>query len=305
MKPERLTGAVVKTVTPYTNEGMIDFEGFCRYVSWAVSQGAQSMIVPSDVGDYDHLSFNEKTKLVRVAKEAAGENAAVIATLMPGDESITDQINAYALAGADGYNIRYPGADDDTLKQVFAEAVWAGAEFIVLQDFKAGGFDMNRGGNAAGISEDLILELLEKYGQFKSLMISLPLNLTGSKCSSLKKKAGDRINIIADTATDQFLEQIDRGAEGFTTGILISQFNNIYNWFVSGKIEEARNLFFEILRAIVWTKQYVDREPYFYQRYLQKKGLISMISFRTDRYIDEYMIRYGEEMLAIAEETEK
>ncbi|MBQ4253251.1 MAG: hypothetical protein II712_00345, partial [Erysipelotrichaceae bacterium] len=138
---------------------------------------------------------------------------------------------------------------------------------------------------------------------FRSVMISLPLNLTGSKCSSLKRKAGERINIIADTATDQFLEQMDRGAEGFTTGVLIRQFNNIYSWFKAGKIEEARSLFFEIIRVIVWTKQYVDREPYFYQLYLKNKGIITDIAYRSERYIDEYMVRYGNEMYAIAEET--
>lgn len=304
MRPERLTGAVVKTVTPYRN-GQVDYEGFRRYITWAVNEGAESFIIPSDVGDFDKLSFEEKTQLVRTAAEASACKALILATVVPAEQSVSQQVEAYLKAGATGANIRFPGADDETVRNAVCDAAAAGAEFIMLTDFKAGGFDMNRGGAAPGISQDLILELLEEHPQFKAVMISLPLNMTGAKCSLLKKAAGERINIVADTATDQFLEQIDRGAEGFTTGVLVHQFNRIYSLYTSGNVEEARSLFFELLRVIVWTKQYVDREPYFYQLYLKNKGLIEEIGYRTERYIDEYMIRYGDEMYVIAEETEK
>ncbi len=307
MKLERCTGTVVKAVTPYDEKGSVDLEAFRRYLSFVTAKGAKSVLLFTDLGDGKYLSQEEKEALVHTAAETAGEKAMVIATLLPGDLSIKEQTVKFLNCGADAVNLQYPASSEEELKANVKEAEEAGAEYIVVTDFKSGGFDMNFGGRGkpVGLNEDWVISVFNEIEAFKSVILSVPLNVCNQKCTKLTKGTDSRLNVIADTATDQFLEQTDRGAEGFTTGILVSTFNRIYTLFTSGNVEEARKIFFKVLRVIVWTKQYVDREPYLYQLYLQDQGLLNHISYRTERYIDEYMVRYGKEMAELAEETEK
>ena len=305
MKRERCTGAVVKTITPYDTEGKIDLQAFRRYIGYVKAEGAETILVPSEIGDLDLLSFEERQALVRAAAEEAGDQALIAAQVTACEISPEDQTKAYLALGADAVCLRMRFTSAEEYEAAADAVIGAGAQHVILTDYGPGGFDMNTGTKrAAGIPADEILKLFETRKEVKGVIIAVPLNETGSKCSLLAEKTGHQLNIIADTATDQIPEQIDRGAEGFTTGLFVRVFIRICELFKKDR-EEGRKLFFSFLRVIVWTKQYVDREPYLYQLYLKNAGIIPVISYRTERYIDEYMERDGAEMEELARETEK
>ena len=175
---------------------------------------------------------------------------------------------------------------------------------MFLMDYGPGGFDMNTGARrAAGIPADEILKLHQTRPAVKGVIISIPLNETGSKCTKLRAQSG--LNIIADTASDQMPEQIDRGAEAFTTGAFVRVVRTICQKFAGAERETGRKLFFDFLRVIVWTKQGKPRESYLNQLYLTEKGILDRIGFRRQETIDEYMERYGREMVCLALECEK
>ena len=306
MKKERITGALVKTVTPYDGEGRVDIETFARYIAFVKAEGAESILVPSVLGDSDLLTFEEKLSLVKCAVQTAGDTAMIIAEVSGEEVPAGKQAEEYLKAGADAVCLRYRFTTEEEYEALVDEVIKAGAEYVVLTDYGPGGFDMNTGARrAAGIPFDEIVKLYETREQVKSVIISVPLNETGSKCTRLCEKTDHKLNIIADTATDQIPEQIDRGAEAFTTGAFVKVFNAIYKQFTGEDKEAGRKLFFTFLRVIVWTKQGKPRESYLTQLYLQEKGMIPCVSFRREVKIDEYMERYGREMVTLAVETEK
>lgn len=306
MKQSKCTGAVVSAITPYRHNLNIDFAAFGRYIEHMAAEGAGSIIVPGRLSDTDQLSMEERGLLVQTAARVAGKKACVIATVQPGQLSAGEQTAFYLEKGADAVNIHYPSGDIPALKEAVAQASAAGAEHILLTDSKSGGFDMNSIAKGVrppvGIPDDAILELFREVPALKGLIISLPLNECGPKTSRLKKALGERINIIADTATDQMPEQLERGAEGFITGAFPKLFNRLFDAHAQGGYAAMRPLFFRFLPVIVWTKQYIHREPYLYQRYLQDAGIIPNVSFRTPRPLDRYMVLYGEEMLKLVKE---
>ena len=274
----------------------------------ADDKSSRCVVLPTLQGDLDHLTAEERTALVRAAAEAIGDRAMIAATVAPCEVSAGEQAEAYLKAGADAINLRYPTNDADAFRTAMADVVAAGADYVIVTDHKSGGFDMNMMGKGprqpAGLPLDLVSELFAAYPQFKSLIVALPLNECGPKTSKLLAATDNKLNIITETATDQFLEHLYRGAEGFVTGAFVRIFTKICDLHAQGGEEAARPLFFDMLRAIVWTKQYVDREPWLYQNYLANKGIFAGVSFRTERYYDEYMIRYGMEMLALVDSIE-
>lgn len=308
MKLTKCTGAVTYTVTPYCASGTVDEIALRKYLTFIADEGAKTVVLPTIQGDIDYLRFEERTAMVKTAAETVGNRMMVMATVVPSAQSAGEQAHAYLEAGADAINLRYPTDDVERFRAAFDEIVQAGAEYIAITDSKSGGFDMNmmkKGPRPpSGLPEALIVDLFRQNPAFKSLIVALPLNECGPKTSRLLAATEGKLNIIAETATDQFLEHLDRGVEGFVTGCFVRVFQQICSLYDQVGFEAARPLFFAFLRVIVWTKQYVDREPYLYQRYLVDKGIFSMVSFRTPRYIDTYMGRYGSEMLTLAKTLE-
>lgn len=309
MKLSKCSGAVVYAITPYDNAGNIDFDAFEKYIKFVVDEGATSIVISSNMADIGYLSMAERAALLKAATQTAGDKAMIIATVIPGEMSAGEQTKRFLENGADAINIKYPTNDVATFTDAFNQVVSAGTDYIIVTDHKSGGFDMNNMGKGvrpvAGLPEEVIVNLFRENEAFKSVIVALPLNECGPKTSRLLKATDGKLNIIAETATDQFLEHLDRGAEGFVTGVFVKLFNKICDSYAQGGGDKARPLFFDLLRVIVWTKQYVDREPYLYQRYLQDKGVIANVMFRTERSIDKYMVRYGEEMLALANKLEE
>ena len=308
MKRERCTGAVVYAVVPYTREKEIDWEAFRRYIRFVADEGAQTIFVPGPSGEWQDVSWQERLALVKEAADLAGDRAMIVGTVVPEEMGAGEQAKAYLAQGADAINLRYPTHDVEAVSKALDEVSAAGAEYMIITDFKSGGFDMNAGPGKrgpAGLPDQVIVELFDRCEAFKSLVMALPLNECGPKSSRLKEATGGTLNIIAETATDQFLEHLDRGVEGFVTGAFVKVFERICALYAEGGANQVRPLFFEFLRAIVWTKQYIHREPYLYRLYLKERGVFDDIIFRTDRPIDEYMIRYGKEMLALVMEVEK
>lgn len=308
MKSAKCTGAVVYAITPYDNAGNIDFDAFEKYINYIMDEGAASIVISSKLADIEHLSMTERCALVNAAAKLAGDRAMVIATVIPDEISVGDQTKLFLENGADAINIRFPTNDVAVFTDAFHQVISAGAEYVIVTDHKSGGFDMNNMGKGvrpvSGLPDDVIASLFQENEAFKSIIVALPLNECGPKTSRLLKATDGKLNVIAETATDQLLEQLDRGVEGFVTGTFVKLFNALCSLYAEGGADRARPLFFDMLRVIVWTKQYVDREPYLYQKYLQDKGILQNVKFRTERYIDEYMVRYGEDMLELVNKLE-
>lgn len=308
MKKRSINGAVVTALTPYVAETKaIDLDAFSRYIGFVADEGAETIIVPSSSGDVDLLSCEERQQLVAAAVKTAGDKAMILATVTESDElSPVEQAKAYLAAGADGLNIRIPTADSDVFATKFEEILGADPGYVVIDDNKSGSVDMNNMGRSAaasGVSVRKLAELAAKHASVKAVMIDIPLNECGPKTSAILKETGGKLGIVS-TATDQALEMLDRGSDSLVTPVFVRVMNRLCALFREGGFDRARPLFFDFLRVIVWTKQFIHRGPYLHQLYLKEKGILSEVAFRPDRPIDRYQIAYGREMLDLALDIE-
>lgn len=74
-------------VTPFADDGSVDFEAFTRLITWLVDHGSDGVVVSGTTGESPTLSGDEDLALYRAAVDALGGRATVIAGTGANDTS--------------------------------------------------------------------------------------------------------------------------------------------------------------------------------------------------------------------------
>jgi 4-hydroxy-tetrahydrodipicolinate synthase len=75
-----MLGAILTAiVTPFHEDGSIDFDGFQRLAQHLVDHGSDGLVVVGTTGESPTLSDRERNDLIRAAIEAVGERATIVA----------------------------------------------------------------------------------------------------------------------------------------------------------------------------------------------------------------------------------
>jgi 4-hydroxy-tetrahydrodipicolinate synthase len=72
-------GSVVALITPFTEEGEVDYEAFKRLVDWHVSEGTDAIVCCGTTGEAPTLSFEEQLKLFKTAVDVSNKKVPIIA----------------------------------------------------------------------------------------------------------------------------------------------------------------------------------------------------------------------------------
>ena len=96
-------------VTPFHDDGSIDFDAFQRVANYLVESGSDGIVVAGTTGESPTLDDDERIDLIRAGVEAVGDHATVLAGTGTNDtrHSIRMTEAAHAL-GADGFLVVTP-----------------------------------------------------------------------------------------------------------------------------------------------------------------------------------------------------
>ncbi|SKA29881.1 dihydrodipicolinate synthase family protein [Consotaella salsifontis] len=100
----RYEGIIPVMITPFKDDGAIDYEGVSRLVDWYVENGADVLFAVCQSSEMLFLSLDERVALARHVKKAAAGRIPVIASGHVSDrlEDQERELNAVAEAGVDG-----------------------------------------------------------------------------------------------------------------------------------------------------------------------------------------------------------
>jgi len=104
-----LGNVLTAIVTPFREDGGVDFDAFQRLARHLVDNGSDGLVVAGTTGESPTLTDDERLDLVRAALEAVGEDASVVAGT--GTYSTTHSVHLTERAhelGADGFLIVAP-----------------------------------------------------------------------------------------------------------------------------------------------------------------------------------------------------
>ncbi|MBV8597192.1 MAG: dihydrodipicolinate synthase family protein, partial [Actinobacteria bacterium] len=96
-------------VTPFRDDGAVDFESFQRLAAHLVDNGSDGIVVAGTTGESPTLTDDERLDLLRAAVEAVGDRATVVTNTGTNDTAhsvhLTEQA---AAAGADAFLVVTP-----------------------------------------------------------------------------------------------------------------------------------------------------------------------------------------------------
>src|SRR5512138_3489369 len=102
MKPLNLEGIIPAVIVPMRQEYSIDVEALRGYLEWVVSMGPVGLAVNADTGEGPYLTAEERSLVIRTAREVAAGRCAVVAGVGgPSTQAAIGNARAAREAGAD------------------------------------------------------------------------------------------------------------------------------------------------------------------------------------------------------------
>lgn len=105
----KLSGLLPATVTPFTDDNVIDADELVRHVGRVAGHtGVTGIVVNGHAGEISMLSHAERTDVVRTAKPAVGDKRLIAGIEAFTADHLEEQATAAAEAGADGFLVIPP-----------------------------------------------------------------------------------------------------------------------------------------------------------------------------------------------------
>lgn len=131
-------GIMVATALPLRDDLSVDHDAYAEHVRWLLAQGCDGVVPNGSLGEYQTLTDEERTRVLRTAVEAAGDGARV----MPGVSAYgSGEARRWAEQAADagcGSVLLLPPnayrADERAVRAHFAEVARAGVPVVAYNN---------------------------------------------------------------------------------------------------------------------------------------------------------------------------
>ncbi len=282
-----LKGLVTTVITPFKEDGSVDYASLQREIAAACNAGAAGFLVPCIASEIPLLTFEEKRDMVVATAEVARGKAKIITSITaPTTAERLTLMEQYLGFGVDGININLtcesPAQYIGDIEAIDREK----PPFLILQDVDF---------NGPGIPDEVLLECFERFASV--IGVKVEVHNAGVKYTRLLKATGGRMNISSGWGNDQMIEVLDRGVHAVMPSGLFEIFTNIYSLHAGGRREAAKRLFYDILPVIAFTRQDGTINRAFHKRYFKETGLFDTSLSREEVVFDEVHERYAKELI--------
>ena len=285
-------GIISTVITPFYEDGKIDYESLEREFQWGLDAGITGFLVPCGASELKYLTLEEQISLFTTAKKICGDKLFLMPNLPgPTADELVEQTKLYLDLGADGININThwsprKGPAEDYIRLV--EAVdRVHPQFLCIQDD-----DLE---SITGIPEEVAVKLFNELESVRA--IKCDLTVANKKCTAIKKATNGEMIYYGADESHHSLEGYDRGLDGLMPSGMFEIFNNIYRLYHEKSREAGAKLFFDSLPCVCFTRQPGINRVY-HKYYMKRIGVFNTTYSRDpiDAY-DEYTIPYREEMI--------
>lgn len=103
MSSQAFAGTHVAIVTPFRDDGEVDFQAWTRLLEWHATSGTTGVVVGGTTGESPTISEAELLELTRRAKaQAAGHMQVIVGCGASGTASMVERVRRYSAEGVDG-----------------------------------------------------------------------------------------------------------------------------------------------------------------------------------------------------------
>lgn len=240
----KFRGALTALVTPMTESGEVDYEGFRRLIQFQIAEGIDGIVPLGTTGENPTLDEDEEDKLIEIAvKEAGGKIPVIVGAGSNDTRHMVKYVERAKKTGADAALVvtpYYNKPNDSGLLRHFEEAAKPGIPVIVYNI-------------ASRTGRNIPTPLMEKIA-------AIP-GIAGVKESSGDiNQMGDTIREIAIPGKGKFavisgddfftLPLISMGGEGVISvlsNLLPAKVKALTSSALEGNFEKARSIHYELL----------------------------------------------------------
>jgi len=230
-------GIYPAVLTPFKENGEIDFEMFAKNTEAQISAGVHGIIIAGTLGDAAVLDNEEKFELLSYAKKIVANRIPIILNIAENTtkNAVNFALNAKEL-GADGLMLLPPmryKADDREVVEYFRAVASATDLPILIYN------------NPVDYSTNVTLDMFEELQSSSTILAVKESTRDLSNVTKMKNKFGDRYKILGGVDTIS-LETILLGADGLVAG-LVDAFPRetiaMYNYALKGELEKALEIY--------------------------------------------------------------
>jgi len=243
-KPE---GVYPAMVTPFDDKGNVNEEELRKYASWLIERGVNGLFVLGSVGEFIHLDFEEKVKVMEiVVDEAAGRVPVVPGTAESCAAKCIELTKAARAIGCQAAIVAPPyyfPASQETIEEHYTQLAKAVSDFpLILYNIPL---------FAQPISYDVI-KRLSRIDNIVAMKDSSGSMVDLMHFMDKISIAGEELNILVGRE-EMFLAGLMAGAKGTmsaTAGIVPEIMIGIYEAWKQKDYERAQKLQFSILNLV-------------------------------------------------------
>lgn len=231
------SGIFPAVLTPFTENGNIDYAMFAKNTEAQIAAGVNGIIVGGSLGDAAVLETSEKFELLKFAIETVAGRIPVLINIA---ENTTKNAIDFAVTakklGANGVMLlppmRYKADDREVVEYFKAVAMATDLPILIYNNPVDYGIFVN-------------LEMFELLKPYPSIQAVKESTRDLTNITRMKNRFGDRFKILGGVDTI-CLESIFLGADGLVAG-LVDAFPKetvaLYNYALSGEIEKALEIY--------------------------------------------------------------
>ena len=244
MKKTLFTGAATALVTPFKNDGSIDFDTFGKFVDFQIEGGIDAVVVCGTTGEGSTLSDEEHKKLIHYCVDRVAGRVPVIAGTGSNDTNYGIQLSRFAESeGVDGLLVITPYYNKTTQKglvrhfNTIADSV--NVPCILYNVPSRTGVNIQPTTYAELSKHENIIAFKEANGNIADITKTMSL-------------VGDDLTLYSGD-DDQIVPLLSVGGKGVISvlsNIFPGEVHRLCTSFFEGNLEESRRLQFKYLELI-------------------------------------------------------
>ena len=236
-------GVLVATALPLREDLSVDYDAYAAHCAWLVAEGCDGVVPNGSLGEYQTLTPEERSRVVRTAAEAIGADRVIPGVAAYGAAEARRWAEDAAEAGCPAVLLLPPNAyraDASVVRAHYAEVAQAGVPIVAYN-------------NPYDTKVDLVPELLADIYHDGHIVAVKEFSGDVRRPYQLAELAPGLDLLIG--ADDVLLELAIAGAKGWVAGYpnaLPSATVQLYRAAVAGDLENARSLYRQLHPLLRW-----------------------------------------------------
>ena len=264
----KLSGIIGVINTPFSEDNLIDGDSLRNYVRHSMKSGVAGFLALGMAAETNKLTNDEKEFIVKtIVEEVRGRVPVICCVTSDTQRERLINTERFIGLGCDGIMVKILFENEDSFVKQISEIDELIPGFLMIQDWDFKGY---------GIPIDVIKKLFNEIKSFKCLKIEVVP--AGVKYSAVREATQNRLHVSGGWAGTQMIEALDRGVNAFMPTILHDVYVKIFNLHYSGRREEAKEIFYELVPILAFSHQHLDISIHFNKRLVHELGI-----FSTDR----------------------